>query len=227
VTHERFIEVTRTARLCTLGEPGPAIRQVWLVCHGYAQLAARFLRRFAPLDDGTCLVVAPEALNRFYVESSPGPHGPEAKVGATWMTREDRLHEIDDYCRYLDRVHDVVFTDVPRDGVRLVVLGFSQGMSTVVRWAARTTARIDRLVLWAGTWAQELVPSPDLLHGARLTLVAGRGDPSVSEASIARMGAMLESGGLDHELLRYDGGHVIDAGMLRAIARSTGSADAD
>ncbi len=92
------LPVGRTARYYTLGPIGAATRQVWFACHGYGQLAERFLQRFEPLDDGAHLIVAPEGLSRFYLSDNPR----ERRVGATWMTREDRLNEIADYVRYLD-----------------------------------------------------------------------------------------------------------------------------
>ncbi|MFL5521990.1 MAG: hypothetical protein ACJ8B6_13695, partial [Gemmatimonadales bacterium] len=52
--------VPRTARYYTLGPTHGFPRELWFVCHGYGQLAGRFLRQFAPLDDGTRLIVAPE-----------------------------------------------------------------------------------------------------------------------------------------------------------------------
>ena len=48
---ERHIRVARTARYYMLGSAGPHLREVWLACHGYRQLAGRFLSRFADLDD--------------------------------------------------------------------------------------------------------------------------------------------------------------------------------
>ena len=57
---EHRLLATRTARYYSLGEPGPATRQLWVVCHGYGQLAGRFLRHFEPLDDGARVIVAPE-----------------------------------------------------------------------------------------------------------------------------------------------------------------------
>ena len=104
---ERHIRVARTARYYTLGSAGPHLREIWLVCHGIRQLARRFLPRFAGLDDGKRLIVAPEGLSRFYL------HGPESRdkkipIGATWMTREDRENEITDYVEFLDAVLDEV-----------------------------------------------------------------------------------------------------------------------
>ena len=105
---ERHIRVARTARYYTLGSAGPHLREIWIVCHGIRQLARRFLPRFAELDDGTRLIVAPEGLSRSYL------HGPESRpdkpipIGATWMTREDRENEITDYVEFLDAVLDEV-----------------------------------------------------------------------------------------------------------------------
>ena len=60
------LPVTRTARVALLGPATPAIRELWFVLHGYSQLAATFIEDFRAIDDGTRLIVAPEALSRFY-----------------------------------------------------------------------------------------------------------------------------------------------------------------
>src|SRR6476469_3720019 len=97
--------VPRTARYYTLGPTHGFPRELWFVCHGYGQLASRFLRQFAPLDDGTRLIVAPEALSRYYLDPvAERRHQREPRVGASWMTREDRFAEIVDYVSYLDQL---------------------------------------------------------------------------------------------------------------------------
>ena len=107
------ITTARTARCHTAGpEDGPA-REVWLVCHGYGQLASRFIRHFAPLADGTRLIVVPEALSRFYLDHPAKAGSTHARVGASWMTREDREAEIADQVEYLDAVRDAVFAMLP------------------------------------------------------------------------------------------------------------------
>ena len=85
---ERFIRVPRTARYHVLGDPATA-RMVWVLLHGYGQLARFFLNKFEGLEDGL-LIAAPEGLSRFYLDAQ------HQRVGATWMTREDREHEIGD-----------------------------------------------------------------------------------------------------------------------------------
>ncbi|MGH7503555.1 MAG: alpha/beta hydrolase [Longimicrobiales bacterium] len=215
---EAHLAVTRTARYATLGEAGPRIREVWMACHGYGQLAGRFLRRFEALDDGCRLIVAPEALNRFYLDGGSGPHGSDSRVGATWMTREDRLTDIEDYVRYLDAVHAAAFTALERATVRFIAFGFSQGVATICRWAARTRVRIDHLILWAGTLPQELALSPDPFHGARLTIAFGDRDPWASSEVVQRIQSAMKQAAREHTLVRYEGGHDIEPRSLLRIA---------
>src|SRR5881409_4072547 len=189
--HEHHLSVSRTARYFTLGESSRAVGEVWFACHGYGQLAARFLEKLRVLDDGTRYLVAPEGLSRFYLTERPA----ERRVGASWMTREDRLNEIADYVRYLDAVYDDVFGRVDRARVTVHAIGFSQGTATVSRWTSLGRAQVDRLVLWGG----ELPPDLDLslepgagrLRAARLALVYGRSDqyitPKVVRATVERL----------------------------------------
>src|SRR5437773_8113905 len=136
---KHHLSTPRSARYFTLGSSEHA-GEVWFVCHGYGQLASRFLERFRPIEAERRCIVAPEGLSRFYLTESPT----ERRVGASWMTREDRLHEIDDYVRYLDAVYGKVFGSLDRAGVTVHALGYSQGASTVSRWAALGKAKIDR-----------------------------------------------------------------------------------
>ncbi|HEU4629600.1 MAG TPA: hypothetical protein VFS08_07625, partial [Gemmatimonadaceae bacterium] len=66
---EHHLTVARTARYVTVGD-AERPRRIWLALHGYGQLAAPFAARCRPLADAQAVVVAPEALSRFYVESS-------------------------------------------------------------------------------------------------------------------------------------------------------------
>jgi len=217
---EHRLTVPRSARYYVDGVLDGKVRDVWIACHGYGQLAADFLADLKPLRHGGRVVVAPEALSRFYLEG--GFHGPDSKVGATWMTREDRAAEISDYVRYLDALHEEVFAAVDRTAARLTVLGFSQGTATVSRWVAGGHVRPDRMILWGG-----LLP-PDLdLDGARpalarleLVLVAGRRDRFVGEEKLAAQVAALDRAGLAARVVRHAGGHRLDADVLADLARA-------
>jgi predicted esterase len=210
-----YLPVRRTARVVLVGEPSPAVRQLWLACHGYSQLAPGFARDIAALAAPERLVVLPEALNRYYLDDHGGVHGPDHPVGATWMTREERLHEIDDYCAYLDAVYEHVVQQLP-DHVRVHALGFSQGAQTIARWAARTRHHIDHVILWGAGLPQEIAPGPRMFGDASLTFVAGERD-GFALSGIERLAGELTAAGVAFRLERFAGGHRLDNEVLRRL----------
>ena len=210
---EHHISVRRTARYFTLGPVAAAAREVWIVLHGYGQLAARFLRAFAPLDDGARCIVAPEGLSRFYAET-----GRNDKIGSSWMTREDRLAEIDDYVRYLDALYAAVMGGVV---VPVTVLGFSQGTATAARWLAQGSARAGRLILWGG----EVPPDLDLAAARQrweqtdVTLVVGSEDPYITPKVLSRDEQRLREHGIAFRVEGFEGGHEIVPDVLGRVAK--------
>ena len=218
---EVSIVTRRSARFYVLGGPGDgaAPAEMWLVLHGYGQLAGRFVRHFREIANARRVIVAPEALNRFYV-AVPGDvrSHRDAPVGATWMTREDRDREIEDQHAYLDAVVASVTAGWAGEPPRLVVLGFSQGVATAVRWAARTDVRIDRIIAWAGGLPAELDEPMARRIAGRLTLVAGSTDALLPRERVEAEQARLATIGLDAPLVWFDGGHVIDGPTLHRLA---------
>jgi dienelactone hydrolase len=148
------LKVERTARYFKIGSAGKEKTTVWFVLHGYGQLASFFLRNFEPLAGEGSLVVAPEGLSRYYLDPQYG------RVGASWMTKEDRQSEIDDYVAYLDKLHDLILAPLQGQQVSVNLLGFSQGVPTAWRWAKHGNIHADELVFWAGMAPEE---NPDEL----------------------------------------------------------------
>lgn len=144
---EHHLPVSRTARYFTTGDPHAGVRELWFVCHGYGQLAGRFIRHFESIATPERLIVAPEALSRFYVEVSGKTHA-DTHVGASWMTREDRLSDIEDYVEYLDALYAHMLASLDGASPTFTALGFSQGVATVARWLERTSVHVDRALLW-------------------------------------------------------------------------------
>ncbi|MDH5315288.1 MAG: phospholipase [Gemmatimonadota bacterium] len=209
---EHRLTVPRSARYYTLGGGGE-VRELWVVLHGFGQLAGKFIRDFAAAASDQRLVVAPEALSRYYTDHA------SRKVGATWMTSEDRRAEIADYVRYLDLVVDELRATLAPRAERLEVHAFSQGTATACRWVALGRHQPERLVLWGGG----VPPDLDLAaHGARLsraglTMVIGDRDEFISEEAVADQSARLEAEGVSFELQRFGGGHVVSRPVLAAM----------
>lgn len=210
------LQVPRTARYCQLGELSTA-RQLWLVCHGYGQLAPYFIRHFrlaAEQVPGT-VVVAPEGLSRFYLQGNGG------RVGATWMTSEDRLTEIEDFSRYLDVLLGQLLPACPPD-VQVTVLGFSQGATTVSRWLLRGSFTPAHLILWAGAFPEDVDPAAAaalLTRLPHLTVVCGDADNYLSEARVNAQLELLRRHGARPEMRWFAGKHELKPPLLCQLAQ--------
>ncbi len=206
------LRVARTARVATLGTPRTA-RTWWVGLHGYGQRAADFAQALAPLAGPNRCVVAPEGLSRFYVDGLDT----HEQVGASWMTREAREAEINDYVAYLDAA--VRHLRPEGQPPRLRVLGFSQGAATASRWALLGDCPVDQLVLWGGAPAHDLdlATHADVLRDLDLTLVFGTDDPYVSAERRAAVQQRLSAHDIPASTRTFAGGHRLDADALRAL----------
>lgn len=210
---EHSLAIARRARYYQAGELRADTRRIWFVLHGYGQLAAYFLRHFLPLTeaDPDLVVIAPEGLSRFYLSGNGG------RVGASWMTREDRLSEIEDYVAYLNQLAAPVLAAAP--AARITVLGFSQGAATVSRWLSRAPFRPAQLILWAGAFPEDLDfgVATRLLRGLPVTLVVGDQDEFISAEQVQAQRAFLRRLGVEPVLLSFAGRHTLNADVLRQL----------
>jgi predicted esterase len=208
--NQHHIQVTKTARYFTLGHLGLQTKEVWLVMHGYAQLAAEFIKDFEVLSDGTRFIVAPEGLNKFYARGFGG------KPAATWMTSEDREAEITDYINYLTDLYQ--YLDIPLQ-VKVVVLGFSQGVATASRFIHHTNQKIDAFVVYAGEIASELVnPISNKIKCLPVTYITGINDPFITPEKHQKVHELMHQ--LQAKIIEFDGGHEIKKEVLLKLNES-------
>jgi predicted esterase len=207
---QKNITVPKTARYFVLGEPSEKIEQIWFVCHGYAQLANYFIQNFHSLNDGKCLIVAPEGLNRFYWKEFSG------RVAASWMTKEDRGSDITDYVNYLDLVYSEVLSEFVGRKVKINVLGFSQGAATVCRWISNNKSPADNLILWAGAFPTDMNFEKDktLFNSMSNFVVVGDMDEFIDEDEIKKHNEFLKNNAIKFELIRFIGKHEINQEVL-------------
>ncbi len=225
------IETARTSRYVTLGGVPPeasgakgkgGVREVWLACHGYGQSAARWARHFEPLASAERLIVVPEALSKFYLDDR------YQRVGASWMTRENREDEISDQLRYLDAVMAEACgrADADLGAVRLVGFGFSQGTATITRWlersalAAERPHRVHRLILWGGRIPTDLdlVAERAWMAEADLHIVAGDRDAIATPGRVIAQEKALREAGIPHRSVTFSGEHRLNARVLAGLA---------
>src|SRR5690349_2972850 len=142
------------ARYFKLGEINSQTKSVWFVLHGYGHLAQYFIKKFKPLEGKGVCVIAPEGLSRFYLEDvNTRNQTGNNRVGAAWMTRENRLMDIESYLTFLNAVYK---SEIGNRSLPVTILGFSQGAATASRWAVQSNIRYERLILWSGIFPDDM-----------------------------------------------------------------------
>lgn len=223
---EFHITVQRSARYYVLGEISEQLREVWFVCHGYGQLASYFIQNFAGLENPDRLIVAPEALSRFYLKDFSG------RVGATWMTREDREFEILDQRVYLTNVYQTILQQVrstvaevaENKKLRIVIFGFSQGVTAVCRWlfAEKENASIiaHSLILWAGGLPVETnwEENKEYFESLHPVYVYGDNDEFITDEKVQEQQQLWASSGIICPVVVFQGTHVIKPEVLLTLA---------
>jgi predicted esterase len=222
-----YLTVARTARYATTGADPVDAARLWVVFHGYGQTAADFVTPFESIVPADTRIVAPEGLSRFYVEAPRVDRGHLERVGATWLTRDDRAHDLRDA---LGMLHAVVAREVgaiiAARGVRpsIGVLGFSQGVAMSQRWVAVADATpslggrasIAQHVLWAGGLAHDV--SDNAMRAAwadtAVQLVWGTRDAFATSDAIEAQYARVQQ--IASRVTRYtfDGGHRLERARL-------------
>lgn len=199
-----YFSTTKTACVYTLGNIDNNTATVWILIHGYAQKGDIFLQSFQELLHENMLLVAPEALNKFYTKGGYGD------VVASWMTKDNRENEIKNYVAYIE---SVVNHFLQKGFTKFNILGFSQGVATVSRFLkCSSIVSFDTVVLLAGEIPAE-VDYNQLSNFEKLFYICGDNDPffkatAMQEkySNIAKMQFML-----------FEGGHVISTAVLKKI----------
>lgn len=214
-----FIEVPRTARYYTLGSLTKNIKNVWLVFHGYGQLGEYFIKHFEELDLDENFIIAVEGLSRFYVEGLTG------RVGASWMTKDERELEIQDQSTYINAVLNDVGINPESEDYHFIVLGFSQGTATAVRWFVNNGIRPNRLVLWAGSFPHDIEVSQHKTTFEKLPVsyVYGKEDQFLQNVDMDGKMEDLKKTGMDVSVWTFEGKHVMDKPTLAKIVNSFAS----
>ena len=207
--HIQFQEVRRTAKIVSLGNINRNTSDLWFIVHGYGQLAERFIQKFSCLLNDSTAIVVPEALQRFYLDGTGG------KIGASWMTREERLHDISDNHFYLDSVFNGLKEKI-NPACRIHILGFSQGTATACRWLAHHQLSPFSLTLWAGMWPVDVdtVQLNSLLASTHVTMVLGDQDQYANQEMMQKQIDLVNAWGIKTAVLTFKGKHTVDESAL-------------
>lgn len=202
--NEHEISINKTCRYYTHGNITTA-KYIWFALHGYGQLSKYFIKNFEHLNEEDHFIIAPEGFHRFYLNGLSG------RVGASWMTKEARETDIEDYVLYLDLVYKHAVEKIRKPNQKLIAFGFSQGVATISRWIVKGNVKPDIAVFWAGSFPPDL----KAINGFRwfdkiLTIGAlGNDDEFIDDRKLKDAKIQYASLGIEVDWFKFEGGHKI------------------
>jgi len=195
------ITINKTALFYTLGNlKNP--KTIWFVLHGYGYLAKYFVKKFNPILNKDTLIVAPEGLSKFYLNGV----GVDGRVGASWMTKENREEEITDYVHYLNQLYATIVKN--NATAKINIVGFSQGGATASRWLANGLVKCDNFILWASFFPEDMeLKSFD--RNTKTYILYGDNDEYVTPERIKKIQKFLSLSDFNYQLIKFKGKHDI------------------
>ncbi len=207
---ENKIQVSKSAFYYTNGELTENTKYVWIVCHGYAQRADHIIKKFDILDPDIHHIVSVEGLSKFYWKGVTG------EVVSSWMTKKNRLEEIEDYSNYLSSILHSIKEDANAD-CEIIGFGFSQGSATIFRWVHRHQPALDHIISYAG-WIPEdidFVPLQSYLADIKITHLVGDQDEYLNPKRKSQLVDIAEKNNIYVNFIKYEGNHSIDREILK------------
>ncbi len=168
--------------------------------HGYAQTAEDMMTELRQIPGAASWTKASiQGLNRFYLRG-------DERVVAGWMTREDRELAIAGNVAYVDAALDRAL-NVPRTShPALVFVGFSQGVAMAYRAALSGARPAAGVIALAGDIPPEL-KADEALVWPKVLIGVGDREEWYSPAKVEADLAFLSARGVEHEVVRFAGGH--------------------
>jgi len=206
---ENIIAVEKSARFFT-NKPSKNIKRFLIVIHGYAQLASDFIEEFKFLDNENTLIVSPEGLSKFYFRD---------KIGASWMTKEDRENEIADYINYLNKVVNMIQNEFDLSESENTLLGFSQGVHTAARYFIKSKFSFNNLILCSSDFPKDA--DFNLLQKkseySKIYYLLGDNDSIIKRQNYINSVNLLSENKINFTEIGFSGGHKIDEDSLNNI----------
>lgn len=208
-----YIITPKIGRYYKIENSNNNIKNILFVLHGYGQLAKEFIENFETLKTNENIIIAPEALNRFYTKGFYG------SVGASWMTKEDRENDIKDYLNFLNNVYNKENALIFSPALKINILGFSQGTATAIRWVLQNKVKAENVILWGGSFPRDAdyKKASIIFKSTKLTLVFGTEDEFISTKIIKEEQDILDQNKISFTTKEYIGKHEIIADVLKEL----------
>lgn len=193
----------------TLNTRTEKTKHIWFVCHGMGYLSKYFIRYFNQLNTEEHYIIAPQAPSLYY-------QGKDFKhVGASWLTKENTSLETENIFNYFDAVLEA--ENIPNNA-KLIVLGYSQGVSVAARYIAKRQLQCNHLVLHSGGIPKELNPEDFKFLKAKVSLVYGTEDEYINKERATYETERAEAlFGENLEIIPFDGKHVVNVDFINGL----------
>lgn len=182
---------------------------IWFVCHGMGYLSRYFLKYFKGLDAKRNYIIAPQAPSKYYL-------GPKFKhVGASWLTKENTAVETENIMRYFDAIFEA--EEIPKDK-KLIVLGYSQGVSVAMRYMTKRQLQAEILVIHSGGIPNELTSEDFNFFEGKVKLIYGTDDEYLYETRLKTETEKAEKlFGNQLEIIPFDGKHEVNVDIIKKL----------
>ena len=209
---ERRVSYRTTNTFATLNDPGPQTHTIWIVFHGIGYLSRYFLKYFAELPANEHFFIAPQAPSKYYLNNE------YKHVGASWLTREQTLEDLENILAYVDAV--IADFSMPKS-CRIHILGYSQGASIALRWLCHSRYRCDKLILYAGGIPNEITAEDVrfFLDDTEIFVVFGKQDEFLTVERMALEEEKIQNLFGDRaRRVFFEGGHEVKPEVIAQFA---------
>ncbi|UJH67120.1 alpha/beta hydrolase [Allomuricauda sp. SCSIO 65647] len=211
-TKEKMVAYEARNSYTTLNSLTKKTKYVWMAFHGMGFLSRYFLKSFQKLNADEHYIIAPQAPSKYYLNDQ------FKYVGASWLTKENTKSEIENVLNYANAVYA---NEAIPNNLKLIIFGFSQGVSIAMRWLVRNQIDCHRLILYAGGIPNEI--TRDQLSGIyfapkKVKVVYGDNDHYLTEERLKlerqKIITLFDDSA---EVITYEGGHEIRSGLLEKL----------
>jgi len=203
MTTVKQVQYSTTNRYDILNQKTSTTRYVWLVFHGMGYLSKYFIKYFDGLDSDKHYIIAPQAPSKYYQDNR------YKRIGASWLTREDTQMDLANVLNFID----AIYNSENLADLKLIVLGYSQGVSIATRWLAHSKVACHQLILHSGGIPKELLPEQFefLPEDCPVDYVYGEEDPYIHGERILQESQHAQQlFGARFRLHPFKGAHVVN-----------------
>ena len=206
---EKEIVYTISNSYTTLNSLTSKTKNVIFACHGMGYLSRYFLKYFKGVNSDDNYIIIPQAQSKYYI-------APKMKhVGASWLTKENTLKEMENINSYFDSV----LSNEKIENLNFIFLGYSQGVSVAMRYLAKRKIIVSKLILMSGGIPKELTPKDFkyLKNKAVIYYVYGDKDEYITEDFLNSEKKRFEDLFSNINYIEFDGNHEIKTEIIESI----------